>query len=279
MSQPQIHVLFIDGDTGNMFADAVLPADQLPKSFELETTLHLREEPWSVVKADPVKAEDFIRAGKLVLTLRKVQMMPVKNILMTLPTLENEFPALVGTSSLNDPAIFRMHEDDWRQIEFVHQSLREDIQIELAAIEKIFKEHRGPNGRGFTTLHVRKQIPQPLPFPIMLKDIMALLPAPTQQYQGMSELRQMGLVKDGFAFAIGALALYGQQADGQVMRFGIHHLRHDTPNDIPALAAAFDQILSRYELYLVDWCSTLVITPNSGRALQYLDSLLGSSPP
>src|SRR5215510_6309182 len=111
MSSKEIHVFFVDADTGRTFADAMLPPENLPKTFELETTMHLSDVPWKVVKADPVKAEDFIRTGKLTLTLRKVQTMPVKDILMTLPTIENVFPALSGQSALNDPAIFRMHED------------------------------------------------------------------------------------------------------------------------------------------------------------------------
>ncbi len=72
MSIPQIHVLFVDADTGNMFADALLPPDQLPNSFEGEVILPLREAHWKVLEASPFKSEDFIRAGKLVLIVQKV---------------------------------------------------------------------------------------------------------------------------------------------------------------------------------------------------------------
>jgi hypothetical protein len=68
----QIHVLFVEADTGNMIADALIPADQLPESFEGEVILPLREAHWKVIEADPLKAEDFIRAGKLVLVVQKV---------------------------------------------------------------------------------------------------------------------------------------------------------------------------------------------------------------
>jgi hypothetical protein len=68
----QIHVLFIDADTGNMIADAVVPADQLPDSFEGDVILPLREARRKILEADPLKAEDFTRAGKLVLIVRKI---------------------------------------------------------------------------------------------------------------------------------------------------------------------------------------------------------------
>ena len=55
-----------------MIADAVVPADQLPDSFEGEIILPLREAYWKVLEADPLKAEDFIRAGKLVLIVEKI---------------------------------------------------------------------------------------------------------------------------------------------------------------------------------------------------------------
>jgi hypothetical protein len=207
----------------------------------------------------------------------KVQMMPIKDILLTLPTIENVFPALAGQSSLNDPTIFRMHEDNWRQIEFVHSSLRDKIQSELTAIQHIFAEQRGPNGHGFKALHVRKLITDPLPQAISLKDVTALLPPNASTFQGVSELRQIGLVQGGFAYALGGLVIYGQQVDGAVKNLGIHQQRNPSAPNIPALIASFEQVLSHYNLYLVDWCSMLVIGSNSGRMREYLEALLHAS--
>lgn len=72
MSHTQIHVLFVDADTGNMIADALVSPDQLPDSFEGDVILPLREGHWKVLEADPLKAEDFIRAGKLLLIVQKI---------------------------------------------------------------------------------------------------------------------------------------------------------------------------------------------------------------
>jgi hypothetical protein len=73
MSHAQIHVLFVDADTGNMIADAHVPPDQLPDSFEGDVILPLREAHWRVLEADPLTSEEFIRAGKLLLIVQKIE--------------------------------------------------------------------------------------------------------------------------------------------------------------------------------------------------------------
>ncbi len=64
--------LFLDMVTDNMLADAHVTGDRLPDSFEGDVILPLREAHWKVLEADPLHAEDFIRAGKLLLIMQKI---------------------------------------------------------------------------------------------------------------------------------------------------------------------------------------------------------------
>jgi hypothetical protein len=44
----------------------------LPETFELETTLHLGDNEWTVVSAEPRTKREFASSGKLILRLRKI---------------------------------------------------------------------------------------------------------------------------------------------------------------------------------------------------------------
>ncbi len=52
-----------------------MPVEDLPDTFEVNTTLHLGEDDWSVVHADPLTKADFSRTGKLIIRLRKIEAM------------------------------------------------------------------------------------------------------------------------------------------------------------------------------------------------------------
>ena len=56
--------------------------------------------------------------------------------------------------------VLELHEDDWRQVEFVSIVLRDDIEADLASVREIYEQHR--KGPGFDQIHVRKRITQPL---------------------------------------------------------------------------------------------------------------------
>ena len=67
----KVTVTFIDDATGAAFASSKMPPDNLPESFEIDTTLHLGDDDWSVVHAEPHKKAEFTKSGKLTLRLRK----------------------------------------------------------------------------------------------------------------------------------------------------------------------------------------------------------------
>jgi hypothetical protein len=71
----KVTMTLIDDATGAVFASSKMPPDDLPDSFKVNTSLHLGNDDWSVIQAEPETKAEFTKSGKLTLRLRKVQMM------------------------------------------------------------------------------------------------------------------------------------------------------------------------------------------------------------
>ncbi|MEZ5941308.1 MAG: hypothetical protein R3C18_07950 [Planctomycetaceae bacterium] len=75
-----VSVTFIDDASGQIIATSEMPPENLPDSFERDTTLHLGDENWSVVDAQPLTKSEFVNSGELTLRLRKVELVDPKEI-------------------------------------------------------------------------------------------------------------------------------------------------------------------------------------------------------
>ncbi len=75
-----VSVTFVVDATGQVIATSQMPPENLPDSFELDTTLHLGDENWSVVCATPVTKDEFVESGNLTLRLRKVELVDPSEI-------------------------------------------------------------------------------------------------------------------------------------------------------------------------------------------------------
>lgn len=257
-----IETLFIDASTGQAIGQADMPIERLPQSFERETTMHIGNEDWTVSKAEPMTAEEFGQTGKLVLTLRKIIRMSPKDILFSLPTLCNEIPALLSDSTKRGKDVLELHEDDWRQIEFVSVSHRDSIDFELAKIRSIYQEASIDTGRflAFKTLHVREQINTPLHDGIPLSEFTKFFPSVLQkQCEGVSFQQDDRLVDGGFAFQAFPVLLYGQHTGGIIKILGIRVVER-APEDNKDIVHFLQNFMSTYNLYLIDWCRMQLIT-------------------
>src|SRR6266545_4985045 len=160
-----VEVVFLDADTNEMIGRSVLPAEQLPDSFEPDTTVQIGDSTWSVERAEPPTAARFRPARKLTLSLRRVHLVPARDILYSLPTICDLLPS-VGDAR-HDDGRFEMLEDDWRQVEMAHADLTDVVEAQLRAIRAIYDEHthRGEDGRayGFDAIHVRSEPTDPRP--------------------------------------------------------------------------------------------------------------------
>lgn len=76
----KVNLTLVDDATGAVFASSMMPPGDLPDSFKINTTLHLGDDDWSVIHAEPETKAEFTKSGKLTLRLRKVQMMTTEAI-------------------------------------------------------------------------------------------------------------------------------------------------------------------------------------------------------
>lgn len=264
-----IRVQFFDAATGKQFGWAEMPAEQLPESFEAATTMHLGDEDWQVVRAEPVTAADFRRTGRLRLFLTRVQigMVDPREILYTLPTISNELPAITPGSTKLGKQVLELHEDDWRQIELVALVLQESIDGELQAIRAIYERHR--TGIGFDALHVREQVPSPLAgVRITPDDLKTALGTGAAWLDGIAFRGIAGIVADGFALRLpGAPAFYGLSPGGQVAVLGLAGDHRSGASD--AMVDSLSDFAVANDLCLVDWCRCRQVLPAAGAFRQY----------
>ena len=268
---PTVETIFIDAHTHNVIARAQMPIERLPQSFAANTKIHIAGEDWEVIKADPMTAEEFIQTGKLVITLAKIFKVSPKDINFTLPTICDEIPRILAGSTKQGKNVFELHEDDWRQIEFISQSYRSAIDSQLAEIVRIYREASVDSGRSlaFRDLYLRQQIKIPLQEVITLDQLYAFFTSALYRYEGVCYQQYDGLIEGGFAFRVATVILYGQQVEGTVKVLGIGVIG-DVTGESKDIAHALEKLMATYNLYLVDWCKPQLVTANIEKIYNFL---------
>jgi hypothetical protein len=256
-----VKTVFIDGNTGDVIGQTDMPAENLPQSFVLATTMHIGDEDWKVISAEPMTAEEFIQ------TIVKV---PAKDVLFTLPTLCNVIPPMLAGSTKQGKHVFELHEDDWRQIEFISIAQRNTIEIEFAKIRNIYRESSINNGHflAFKNVHVRQHIDAPLPKGISFDQLTDFFAPMLSRYDGIAYQGSDGLIEGGFAFS-GTSIFYGQHVEGMIKMLGVKVEEH-VPTEDGDIAHALQRFMDTYHLYLVDWCRLQLISANTEMISKFL---------
>jgi hypothetical protein len=308
MKPMQIHVTLVDAETGNAFGEMYSPIGKMPKVFEPgKTTLNLQGALWVVVKAEPSTADEYIRTGKVAVTIEKVQRLPARNILYTLPTICDNIPrvqsmsqehkdalpvvampadlTMLGPGSIRPKAaypegnIYRIHEDYWRGIEFISLGHQKDIEAEMDEIRLIYRDHRN-NSKGiigFTKIHLRKRIHEPIVQPFRFDDLLSIMPTETHKYIGIGyggtgSMESEGLIESGFAFQMGPAAMYGVHNNGLVKVLCLHnHGEKFMPSQV--IAALIEKIMLTNNLALIDWCRGVALSPGAGAVQSYIEKV------
>ena len=158
----KIKVHFIDYLNGQTIGVSEMTADQLPETFSLQTTMHLQDEDWNIEEAIPENSSEFIKTKSLVLKMSKVNKMNPNDIWFSLPTISNEFPQLIEITTQTDFDI-HIHEDDYRQSEFLNVSSLAIIEQEFVGIKDIWENQskKSDDYTLFKTCFVRKNIGEP----------------------------------------------------------------------------------------------------------------------
>ena len=172
----------------------------------------------------------------------KVTMVNPNDLWFTLPTISNEFPQTSPKTKDTEFDIY-IHEDDYRQNEFLNGSALSAIQLEFKEIKEIWDNHskKTEDYTLFKNCHVRKTIGLPN-LTINFNELKTLL-----KFNSVGQVIIDGnaLVK-GFAFKTENTTYFGTLEDGKVIELCIAQWNEETTNEILKINKAFN-------LLFVNW--------------------------
>jgi hypothetical protein len=183
-------------------------------------------------------------------------------LLFSLPTICDPMPAFEETAA---PAgASWLHEDDWRQIEFVAAANRDYIGQQLEALAAFKRQHW--QGAGWDSVYVRAEHPTPLVATGLYLDKDQDL---TTSALTIGEPPR--LVRGGFALSDGSdWFIYGQRAaDGQLVQMGLWRGRSEISDRMAEMLSSFAQAA---HLMLVDWERDTVVDTSSAQSIRLWDA-------
>ena len=246
----KVKVQFIDSSNGYTIATSEMLAEQLPETFEIQTTMHLNDEDWSIEEAIPAHSKEFIQTKQLTLKMRKVEYVNPQDILYSLPTISNELPQISDSNLFNDFE-YSIIEDDWRQNEFLNKSSFPLIEIEVAKIDELKENDSEEVDAEFTAYkncHLRDTIGEPN-LNISLQQIKSIL-----NIDNVGSLKVINeFVKDGFSLKTDSTTFYGTIENGIVKQLCIGEFSDNTSKDV-------HQIINEFDLIFIGWCHCQIIT-------------------
>ncbi len=245
-----ITVEFYEVESSTPFAASDMPIDQLPDTFEINTTMNLGENDWRVVDAKPIEKTEFRKSGKLKLYLAKVEtaMVDPNTLLYSLPTINDSLASLEDAESLENVAVVR--EDDWRQFEFIAKHHETLIEKELEAIQAIYENHLEDSG--FNQLHVRQAIAEPLSNTAISIRSLDESFSIEKEYTGIAFNNAAATIANGFAFSTKSGWLLWGQLD-EAGHIAVLNLSETQDSNIKEISEDIDSFAQKHGLYLVDW--------------------------
>ncbi|MEW8495483.1 MAG: hypothetical protein AB2604_16895 [Candidatus Thiodiazotropha taylori] len=245
-----IEVKFYEGKSEAPFAVSNVPIEQLPDTFEIDTTMHLGEDDWRVLGAEPAEKTKFRKSGKLNLYLAKSEITQIdpNELLYSLPTISNDLAGVENAESLENVAVFR--EDDWRQFEFVVRNYESIIDEEFGHIKNIYENHR--EGVGFKQLHLREKIVTPLENTPLTLNVLGESFEIVKKYKGVAFNNTAATIIGGFAMQTeSGWVLWGQvNESGKILVLNISQTRE---SNIVGISGKIDKFTEKHGLYLIDW--------------------------
>lgn len=279
-NDPTVRLQLIDVADGELFAETEIPLSHLPEQFVAEMTITIVKDEWQVVEAQPATAAEAARLGTVTLRLARLTPIDPDDMLFSLPTICDVIPSPELDDELasddDEDGQFALHEDDWRQIEWIDARYGPAISDEFAAIRQIFAEQRDSASGAFRAVHLRQAIPVAIPEGLALTTLQQALPPESAEaaefgYR-LGYLDQPGSIPGGFALPAGPVIVYGQAEAGRIHTLGL--APSDTPGPIEAaLAERLATIMQGAGLVLVDWCSMLQIDSRPADLATYLTEL------
>lgn len=240
----KIKVQLIESLSNEEFGLVKLSPAQLPHSFDKPATIQIEGEDWIIEKAEPMSSEDFIKNGRLTLWVKKVLKMDPVNIRYSIPTISDELPGISNGSLFYDFDLV-IHEDDWRQMEFLPVGILKQVQEEMKFVEEILFPENDPDFdslNGFEKVHVRKIEREQLMIP--LDEFISS--ANVRQKGNLAIHGYAGCVESGFAFRSDNHIYYGTIRNGYIVELCL--------NEFDSMDEEINDVLARFSLLLVCWC-------------------------
>lgn len=238
----KIRVQFINNLNGDVIGVSDMNADQLPETFSVQTTMHIQDADWNIEQAIPENSIDFIKTKSLVLKMRKIEKMDPTDIWYTLPTISNEFAQTEPKIEKSDLDI-NIHEDDYRQKEFLNVNSLPKIEEEFKRIKEIWTNYskKSEEYTLFKNCHVRKTIGSPN-LSIDINKIQTLL-----NCDSIGQVIINGeILSNGFNLKTDNTTYFGIRNNENVIELCISQWNNNTTNEILKINKEFDVLF-------VDW--------------------------
>lgn len=254
-----VAVAFVDEVTGKQVAASDMPLDQLPDTFALDTELDLAGSHYVVVRAEPQTKAEFAKTKQLTVGLRRLEKLDPKSILFSLPSICGAALPQRSVATISGDVVI-LHEDDWRQCEFVATSQSNDISAELSGIRQIHSD--AAEAVGWRKIHVRERIAHPLPVGTTWSKVAELL-GDFEHVGGVA----FGQRENTVASAVGArlpndVVVWSVEDAGRLTVLCVENLDGASVSTIAALKRVADGLSSA----LILWCRCQVYCRNGAIA-------------
>lgn len=245
-----VEVTLIELGKDEAFGVSPVPVDQLPDTFEINTTLHLGDVDWQVVEARPATKAEFRETGKVTVVLAKQEIFNIDptKVLFGLPTISSDMALVEDVASLENVLV--LHEDDWRQFEFLSASLHELVQQEVQDILAIYHTQREESG--FKQIHVRKRIAEPLLDVALPLESLAQAFGVEKRFSGVAFNNAAATIVNGFAWQTASGWIFWGQTDAQG-NLAVLCLLPPHDADAAIMAKKIDDFVLAHALLLIDW--------------------------
>lgn len=175
--------------------------------------------------------------------------------LFSLATINDE----IGTVKQNLPSsdAFEVHEDDWRQLEFISRRYLNIVRQEFTRIEAIHQQHR--SGAAFKRMHVRSSIPAPLEGVPITKDAIEDGFRVTDEYRGVTITNYGGLVELSFALEAAEVGVLWGELDSAGQIAALNLTPPGGQHTLTAPLPEVTQFCAAHSLMLVDWLGMRIL--------------------
>lgn len=261
-----ILVKFINAANGQTVSESKADIDDLPDAFDTEREVVIDGKSWEFLEAIPLLKTEFAKSGRVEIRLRDLGLIDPAKVLFSLPTLDTDLPEIGDKECPREDRLI-IHEDDWRQIEFISTSHLSGIESELRAIEKIFQESR--EGNGFREIHTRGEVGAPLYDTLLSFGKAKQSLGCRRELKGVSFAGITSSIENGFAFESEfGMTFYGQQSEG-VVKSLCRTTRNNADLDRDAAAKRLAEFTSAHNLIYVDWCWMVALNGNEKEFLKH----------